>query len=423
MPKLTEVFTPSSVPTYTYIDREKHQFEEQLREALRVPNRIVSLSGPSKSGKTVLLRKVVSKDNLIELSGAGIDSVEGFWASILSWMELPTEVSEGRTTSGEAKIVGKGGGEIGVPFVAQGKVEAGVDVSGKRSAETKQTFPQANLAQVAREIADSEFTVFVDDFHYIPEDVRPDIARQIKAGAERGIRFCTASVPHRSDDVVRNNPELVGRVKAINLKPWDTDELSALADKGFGVLNVKLGHSMIPQLVQEAFGSPQLMQSLCLDFGFEAKIDSTFLTPHSVDLSPDSMVRVFERTSTTMDYSSLVESLHGGPRMRGVERNKFDLVDGSRGDVYRAVLLAIRMDPGRLALTYDEMLQRVRRVCIGTDHPSGSSISQALEQMDAIAPRILKTQVLEWDEDTLDIVEPYFLFFLRKSTKLAALAT
>ena len=362
MPKLTEVFTPSSVPTYTYVDRSKHQFEEQLREALKVPNRIISLSGPSKSGKTVLLRKVINRDNLIELSGSSINGVDGFWSNILSWMELPSERAVSRSTSAEVKLTGKVSGEVGIPVIAQGSVEGAVDAAGKKATETKATFPQANLNAVAREIADSNYTVFVDDFHYIPASVRPDIARQIKAGAERGIRFCTASVPHRSDDVVRSNPELVGRVKAIDLKYWDNEELAELADKGFGALNVKLGQNMIPQLVQEAFRSPQLMQSLCLDFGFEAKIESTFLTPASIDLSPSTMARVFERTSTTMDFSSLLDSLHGGPRSRGIDRNKFALSDGTRGDVYRCVLLALQQDPGRLAITYDEMLQRVRRV-------------------------------------------------------------
>ena len=123
-----------------------------------------------------------------------------------------------------------------------------------------------------------------------------------------------------------------------------------------------------------------------------------------------------------MDFSSLVEGLHAGPRQRGVERIQFDLIDGSRGDVYRCVLLALKQDPARLMFTYDAMLNRVRRVCT-SEHPAGSSISQALGQMNDIAEKLHTTQVLEWDEDTLDIVEPYFLFFLRKSPKLAALAS
>jgi hypothetical protein len=51
MPKSTEVFTPNDVPTFSYVERKARRFEERLRESLSIPKMIVSLSGPSKSGK------------------------------------------------------------------------------------------------------------------------------------------------------------------------------------------------------------------------------------------------------------------------------------------------------------------------------------------------------------------------------------
>jgi hypothetical protein len=68
MPKATEVFSPNDTPTFSYVER-RSKFEERLREALSIPKMIVSLSGPSKSGKTVLVNKVVEPDDLIPLSG------------------------------------------------------------------------------------------------------------------------------------------------------------------------------------------------------------------------------------------------------------------------------------------------------------------------------------------------------------------
>jgi hypothetical protein len=423
LPRLTEIFTPSSVPTYTYVDREKHRFEEQLREALRIPNMIVSLSGPSKSGKTVLLRKVVHRDNLIELNGASIKSPDDLWAGILRWMDVPEEKAVGQRSDTEVKGSIKGGGEAGIPFVAKGKAEAGAGLSHSEGSDTKKVYRSGGLTQVVREIADSDYSVFLDDFHYIPVDVRPEIARQIKAGAEQGIRFCTASVPHRSDDVVRSNPELHGRVKAIDLKYWDVEELSAVAAKGFEALNVSFEDSVITRLVGEAFRSPQLMQALCLNLGFVAGIEQSFLFNKKISCNDAELATIFERTSTMTDFSSLLEALHAGPKLRGQDRNKYDLVDGTNGDVYRCILLALKQDPGRLTYSYDQMLQLVRDVCEGNKHPPGSSISEALEQIDRIAVATSPSaQILEWDRHNLDIVEPYFMFFLRKSMKLASLA-
>jgi hypothetical protein len=88
----TDVFTPTGVPTVTYVYRQDQDLESQLRLAVRTPGLIVSLSGPSKSGKTVLMNKVIPKEDLIPVSGASIRSPEVLWDGVLSWMEAPSEV-------------------------------------------------------------------------------------------------------------------------------------------------------------------------------------------------------------------------------------------------------------------------------------------------------------------------------------------
>jgi ABC-type protease/lipase transport system fused ATPase/permease subunit len=63
-----QVFTPSSYPTLTYVVREDNRHENTLRESLQTPGQITSIIGPSKSGKTVLVEKVVGLDHLIRSS-------------------------------------------------------------------------------------------------------------------------------------------------------------------------------------------------------------------------------------------------------------------------------------------------------------------------------------------------------------------
>jgi hypothetical protein len=60
MVKATDVFTPTDVPTVTYVERAEKNYEGELRKAFDIPKMIVSISGPSKSGKTVLVTKVVA---------------------------------------------------------------------------------------------------------------------------------------------------------------------------------------------------------------------------------------------------------------------------------------------------------------------------------------------------------------------------
>ena len=141
-----------------------------------------------------------------------------------------------------------------------------------------------------------------------------------------------------------------------------------------------------------------------------------------LEVTEEDFAKIFERTSAMSDFSSVVDGLHSGPKERGQERKQFRFTDGSVGDVYRAVLLAISAAPPQLTFSYDNLLDRVQSITVD-EKPVGSSISQALSQMDSPLSKNLSPRVplLEWDENILNILEPYFLFFLRSSAKLNSL--
>src|SRR4051794_13681015 len=94
-----EVFTPGSFPTHTYVERSAREAETRLRDALSVPGQIVSVSGPSKSGKTVLVERVVGIDNLIPIAGSLLRQAGDLWDRALDWMGTPSSVQEGRETA------------------------------------------------------------------------------------------------------------------------------------------------------------------------------------------------------------------------------------------------------------------------------------------------------------------------------------
>jgi hypothetical protein len=209
-------------------------------------------------------------------------------------------------------------------------------------------------------------------------------------------------------------------LKYLHLRPSDSVVLEQIAYRGFCELNADIAPSIVNKLTAEAFGSPQLMQAICLNFCFEYAIRETLPEHRRVEANFVTLQSVLERTSTLTDFSSMMAALHSGPRQRGLERKVFAFTDGSKGDVYRCVLLAMKADPPRLSFPYDEMLKRTRAVSKG-ESPVGSSVAQALMQMDKLAATVQEARVIEWDEDVLDIVEPYFLFFLRCSPYLQKL--
>jgi hypothetical protein len=275
--------------------------------------------------------------------------------------------------------------------------------------------------------------VFVDDFHYMPRELQVEVAKHLKAATEMGIKICTASVAHRSDDVVRANPELRGRVQAIDMEFWDEKELMEIAANGFPRLNMEVEADFVRRLAVEACGSLQLMQSLCLQTCFRLNVFETCPTARRFVVSDDEMKRILDTTAATTDFSSLVEAMHVGPKLRGQERKEFAFTDGTVGDVYRAVLLALASDPPVMSVTYSALLGRIGAVCADTTRvPVGSSVSEACTQLDKIAKKSVAVdtgvqgmQPIEWDTtadvENLHIAEPYFLFYLRASPKLRLL--
>jgi hypothetical protein len=416
----TEVFTPTDVPTFTYVERASKNYEDELRRAFQIPKMIVSISGPSKSGKTTHVTKVVAPENLIHIYGASIKAPDDLWKNVITWMGGPISRTETSGSKVGGEVSGTAGVKGGIPLVAEAKGEGRASVGYDRTSSTTNTFAPIGLDQIVHEIGSSDYVVFVDDFHYIDKQVREEIGKQVKAAAEKGVRICTASVPHRADDVVRSNTELRGRVTAIDMSYWSADELEQIAGKGFKALNVELAKTVLSQLSIEAFGSPQLMQAICLNFCFVKNIGATLPDQLRVEAAEAVVRQVFERTSVTTDFSTMLKALHAGPKQRGTERKQFKFADGTIGDVYRCVLLAMKADPSSLAFRYDEMLKRTQEVCKG-DSPVGSSVVQSLLQMAELANTVQDAPVIDWDENVLAIVEPYFLFFLRCSPLMQTL--
>lgn len=422
--RAVDVFTPGHFPEHTYVERADVGLEQRLRDALDTPGEVVSVSGPSKSGKTVLVERVVGPEDLITITGAGIRQVEDLWERVLDWMDVPTTTTD--STNRSSRTGGRVGASGGVTVPVVGEVGGSGTVSHDRSsgdshAEVRR---RGGLQQVIREIAESSYVVLVDDYHYMPREVQSDVARQIKEAARQGVKVCTASVPHRTDDVVRGNPELRGRVRSVDVGYWEHQHLAQIPRTGFDFLNAEVSDRAIGKLIAETSGSPQLMQAACLQTCFDSDLRKRANERRTLDPSQGALDRILEETATRTDFYSMLRDMHSGPKTRGAERKEFAFSDGSRGDVYRSILLAIAQSPARLTFPYNELFRRIQQVC-GQDLPQAASIYQACYQIARMAEeRSPSERIIEWDEEAslMDIVDPYFLFYLRWSNRLRRLA-
>ncbi|MEE4220272.1 hypothetical protein V2I93_04045 [Pseudomonas viridiflava] len=411
--KASEVFTPNKFPEFTYI--EDHLIEPaEIMANSHESQLIVTLSGPSKSGKTVFVERNIGSDRLIPVSGSGVNTPEELWKRVFAVVgtPLPSKLTE---TSG---FQGAAGGKVGGGVPGLFNAEANTTGTWSTSSSTQTDEPIDYLSILINELAGTDLVVFVDDFHYVKADARTVISNQMKDAASKGVLFVLAAVPYHADDAVRANTDLRGRAVRLDFNYWNKSELLKIAKLGFGALNLDVPDAFVEALADEAAGSPQLMQALCLNSCYEAgiRVRPERKTALAVDLNLVNIICI--RTALTVDYTSILNLMKEGPKTRGTERNSHVLKTGEACDVYPLIIKAIALSPPELTIRYPNLKVRMEKLCSSTT-PSGSSLTGACAHMCAIANAAEGRNVVEWDSaaDVLDILDPYLLFFIRWEDK------
>jgi hypothetical protein len=413
--KTTEVFTPGKLPQVTYVDDHLKERSKVLADALEAGAAVISLSGPSKSGKTVFIEKNIGKDRLIQVTGAGITDANRLWDRVFDIIGTPIAKRTTASSNSETIVGGKLGANVGALV---GKVSGELSKSNKSGeARSEQSDAAVDYLQLLiRELAGSDLVVFIDDFHYIPQAVQIEVSNQIKEAIRNNVNFIVASVPYHSDDAIRANPDLRGRAIKLDFDYWKPDELCKIANRGFAALHASASPAYVTALASEAAGSPQLMQTLCQTTCFENDVRETQPSNKQLASDREAIGKICLRTAATTDYSSTVNKMKDGPKTRGQDRKAYLLRDGVVLDVYPLVLRAIALDPPELTQRYPNLQKRIQSLC-AKEQPSGSSVTGACSHMATIANDSEDRNIIEWDadNDVLDIRDPYLLFYLRWS--------
>ncbi|RZK35605.1 MAG: hypothetical protein EOO61_11655 [Hymenobacter sp.] len=167
--------------------------------------------------------------------------------------------------------------------------------------------------------------------------------------------------------------------------------------------------------MKESASSPQLMQTLCLQFcrDYNFRTGQDKLT--QVDIAQVDMDKLFKNSSGNSNCLTIYNILRNGPKTRGSDRKVYAFVDRTKGDMYAAILKAMAIGEPTLAFSFNEIKQRIDSVIVG-GVPKGISILSPLTQMDKAVKGVSnEDRVLEVDEEkqTITILDPHFLHYLR----------
>ena len=89
--RVSDVFVPGGLPKHTYVPRSDRQLEDRIAAAKDNLCKIVTVTGATKSGKTVLARKVFPQDSCIWLDGGAVRTLDEFWELVGDQLHLIVE--------------------------------------------------------------------------------------------------------------------------------------------------------------------------------------------------------------------------------------------------------------------------------------------------------------------------------------------
>lgn len=413
--KAEDIFRPTSFPKYTYINRmfaNGSSYEAKLKKALHSSGRLISITGASKTGKTVLCHKVINQDKIIDLSGAQIQTQEDFWGQIAERIHLPIEIQTTTIDQNKLNISTSIGGKGKIPFIATAQLngQVGADNTTGKNIAIKEI--RSNTA-ILKYLVDNNKVLVIDDFHYINDELQLYIARILKTALFNGLKAILLSLPHRADDAIRHNPDLIGRTTFIEIEAWKIAELQEIAAKGFRLLDLNINKNYLHLLARESITSPQLMQQNCFNLAY-------YMQEHNIFSVSENLVKeCFQETvADYTHYDEILSQVLQGPTQGRNRRKHYLLKKQQEVDIYFLLFIAISEDPPVLSFSIDDIRHRFEQLLATSEKlPRPLSIANAVTNMEKIIRAIVpKLDTVEWKNQRLYILDPFLLFYLRWST-------
>jgi hypothetical protein len=412
MLRYQDVFVPGGFPRHTYNPRVDLQLEQKLGEVKDNLCKLVTVTGQTKSGKTVLARKILPPEESIWLDGGAVSHEDDFWDVIIEQLQL-FQSSEEETSEGTINKIGGKGTAAANFFVAKGSGEISAELQRARSTKVTGNRTVSSRVAALKGLRASNVPLVVDDFHYIPRDMQGSIIRALKPLIFDGLPVVIIAIPHRRYDALKVEKEMTGRISPINIPTWSNAELQFISDTGFDLLKYKVLPKFNSELSSEAIGSPHLMQDFCrgvskllgLEYSKEFR---------DLEVSEDEVESVFRDVAETIGRP-IFEKLARGPRQR-TDRLQRELKSGKTVDIYELVLYGLaHLRPGLVSLEYEELRTAIKDVA-GAQVPQLHEVARVLKHMATIAATDQSsTPVIDFEEEEkkLHITYPFFAFYLR----------
>jgi hypothetical protein len=132
--------------------------------------KLVTVTGHTKSGKTVLVRKILPREDALWIDGGGVGAEEDFWNTVIDQLELfqTTNAETNQGTNAQFGVGAKAGANL---FVARGEAQGSASIGSTRGKREGSTRTVSSKVTALAGLRKAKLPVVVDDFASCNETV------------------------------------------------------------------------------------------------------------------------------------------------------------------------------------------------------------------------------------------------------------
>jgi energy-coupling factor transporter ATP-binding protein EcfA2 len=261
---LTEVFTPMTSASVTFVDRVKDDVNNRLVRALDLPGNQIVIYGHSGSGKSTLLENVLYRTYEKQINTNCMMGMT-FEEVILDAFDQLEEFYVGEVTNNKKSKIDV---KAKANYLA---IKAQIGVVYENSAGEKQVRmlpPQLTPQSLGRLLGQSGYCWVLEDFHKIQGAEKDKLAQMMKVFVNLSIQYKDLKIValgavNTARLVVKSDKEMRKRVSEIHVELMGPDEILEIVKKGCKALNISMDDDVKNEIVRHSNGLAAICHKIC----------------------------------------------------------------------------------------------------------------------------------------------------------------
>jgi hypothetical protein len=405
---ISEIFKTIGSPGVTYVKRNDGEFEFELTNSLSIPGTLCLLTGPSKTGKTTLYKKVISEFKKIPLTIRCNDemTIDDVWKNALEDVNFDRITKEAEKGQIELSVQAKAGISAGWEWIGKIIGEISLGLKGTYSSETvrEKIISSPSPKHLIPILKELPYILVVEDFHYLKDTTKKSVFQQWKDFTDNEVSTIIVGTAHHAIDLALSNKDLVGRISHTEVGTWEVNDLNKIIKQGLDELKVSITEPQRQQISSESVGLPLITQGICARLFSDKRIttynikDQIKFDKKDIELA---MTNVANQNFNVFKdlYQILITGFRKGAR---------------KYNTYELLLLIFTLDPVTFRLNRADIDTRLNRLDSKFEKPPIASVNSTLGSIGKLQKKN-GIELLEWStkQGCLYILEPSFLFYLR----------